>query len=66
MDTIEFDFFKNPSKADQGGNGESYHVRINNSQTIGLKEIVRRIHTKCSMTPSDVYGVLTALKDEIS
>ena len=66
MDNIEFDLFKNPSKADENETGESYHVRISNSQTINLKGLVDRIHNSCSMTPSDVHGVLVALKDEIS
>lgn len=66
MDNIEFDLFKNPSKADENETGESYHVRISNSQTINLKGLVDRIHNSCSMTPPDVHGVLVALKDEIS
>lgn len=66
MDNIEFDFFKNPSKSGTMEDNNSYHIRINRQQTIDLKELVKRIQTKCSMTPSDVHGVLTALKDEIS
>ena len=66
MDNIEFDLFKNPSKADGNKAEESYHVRICNSQTVSLKGLVERIHNSCSMTPSDIHGVLIALKDEIS
>lgn len=66
MGNIEFDFFANPRKKEGTETNESYHVRISNSQTIDLKEIVRRIHISCSMTPSDVHGVLEALKNEIS
>lgn len=66
MDNIEFDLFKNPSKADGEMTEESYHVRICNSQTVSLKGLVERIHNSCSMTPSDIHGVLVALKDEIS
>lgn len=66
MENIEFDLFRNPSKADGNETDKSFHVRINNSQTVDLKELINRIHQSCSMTPSDVYGVLTALKDEIS
>lgn len=66
MDNIEFDFFKNPSKADGDQSGKSFHVRISNAQTITLRGLVERIHNSCSMTPSDVHGVLVALKDEIS
>ena len=66
MGNIEFDFFANPSKANNMDITESYHIRINNSQIIDLKELVRRIHLSCSMTPSDVHGVLIALKDEIT
>lgn len=66
MDNIEFDLFKNPSKADGEMTEESFHVRICNSQTVSLKGLVERIHNSCSMTPSDIHGVLVALKDEIS
>lgn len=66
MESIKFDFYRNPSKANKGNEEESYHVRINNAQIVDLKELVKRIHKSCSMTPSDVHGVLIALKDEIS
>lgn len=65
MENIEFDFYKNPSKSDSTDE-KNFHVRINSQQVIDLKELTRRIHKSCSMTPSDVHGVLMALKEEIS
>lgn len=66
MENIKLDFSANPRKKEGTKTKESYHVRISNSQTITLKELVRRIHISCSMPPSDVQGVLEALKNEIS
>ena len=64
MEKIEFDFYRNP-KSSKDFQSSDYHIRINNRSIIDTDQMIQSIHEACSMTPSDVKGVLTALQDEI-
>ena len=67
--TIEYDFQENPSKAiDQ--NGSKCHVRIQNNQTITLKEIGERLQQSSTLTNVDLKavmeGIVMVISDELS
>lgn len=60
----KYDFYKNPS-AGEDGNETRYHARIVGGKTLSTEELAGIIHTRCSLTTSDVYGALTALAEVI-
>lgn len=64
MEDIKFDFYRNPSKS-KDYQSSNYHIRINDRKVIDLKNLSETIQKNCSMTKSDVNGVLTALQEEI-
>lgn len=65
MEDIKFDFYKNPSKSKDYQDSE-YHIRINGRKVIDIKSLSEKIQKTCSLTKSDVNGVLIALQDEIT
>lgn len=65
MDTIEYDFYENPSKSSEYQKS-GYHIRICRQQTVGTETVVRNISKRCTLTPADIRAVLTALQDEIA
>ena len=66
---IQFDFYKNPSKAVEN-KGAEYHVRINNNVTINMKTLIERLQRETTVTDVDIVAVLTGVKtiitDELS
>lgn len=65
MDTIEYDFYENPSKSSEFQKSK-YHIRICNRQTVNTNEIIRTISSKCTLTPADIHAVIIAFQDEIA
>lgn len=65
MDTIEYDFYENPSKSSEFQKSK-YHVRICNRQTVDTDNIVKAISKQCTLTPADIHAVIVAFQDEIA
>ncbi len=65
MDTIEYDFYENPSKSAEYQKS-GYHIRICRQQTVGTETVVRNISKRCTLTAADIRAVLTAFQDEIA
>lgn len=65
MDTIEYDFYENPSKSSEFQKSK-YHVRICNRQTVDTDNIVEAISKQCTLTPADIHAVIVAFQDEIA
>lgn len=62
--TIEYDFQENPSKAIDN-NGSKCHVRIQNNQTITIKEIGERLQRSSTLTNIDLMAVMTGIEDVV-
>lgn len=65
MDTIEYDFYENPSKSSEFQKSK-FHIRICNRQTVNTNEIIKAISSKCTLTPADIHAVIIAFQDEIA
>ena len=62
--TINYDFYANPSKAVEH-KGSEYHVRILGSKTVDMKDLAERISKFTTGSEADVMLVMTALRQVI-
>ncbi|MGL4520324.1 MAG: HU family DNA-binding protein [Phocaeicola sp.] len=65
MDKIEYDFYENPNKGSEKQKTK-YHIRLCNRQTVDTSALIESISKQCTLTPADILGVITALKEEVS
>lgn len=62
--TAKYDFYKNPS-SEEDNKEIRYHARIVGGETLSTEQLAKIIHTRCSLTTSDVHAALTALAEVI-
>lgn len=60
---IKFDLYNNPDSEDVTSSG--LHAKVIKRGVINTRNISQSINKKCTLTESDVWGVLTALRNEL-
>lgn len=59
---VKFDLYNNPEK--EGVISPKLHAKVITRGVVDTRNLGESINKKCSLTPSDVWGVLTALRTE--
>lgn len=59
---VKFDLYNNPEK--EGVISPKLHAKVITGGVVDTRNLGESINKKCSLTPSDVWGVLTALRTE--
>ncbi|WP_099465075.1 HU family DNA-binding protein [Parabacteroides provencensis] len=62
--TAYYDFYKNP-KPKNSKTGTHYHARIVTNGTVSTNNLIRNIHSRCTLTSGDIRAVLTSLSEVI-
>ena len=62
--TINYDFYENPSQA-VANNGAKYHIRINNRQVVDLDGLGRQLEQRTTAKMPDIMLVVTGLREII-
>lgn len=60
---IKFDLYNNPEN--EGVTSSGIHAKVITRGVINTRNISQSINRKCTLTESDVWAVLTALRDEL-
>ncbi|MCR8893543.1 hypothetical protein [Bacteroides sp. ET336] len=59
---VKFDLYSNPEK--EGVTSRKLHAKVISKGVVNTRNLGERVNQKCSLTASDVWGVLTALQTE--
>ncbi|NDW12226.1 DNA-binding protein [Bacteroides sp. 214] len=63
---VQFEFYENPSKADEGKKKKGIHARVVSRETITTEQLVREIHGRSSLGIGEVESVLSYLSQKMS
>ncbi len=62
--TVKYDFYENPVPG-KGKKKIRYHARVVSSSTTTTDEMAKDIHSRCTLTESDIKAVLHALGESL-
>ena len=62
--TAYYDFYKNP-KPENSKKDTCYHARIVTNGTVSTNNLIRNIHSRCTLTSGDIRAVLISLSEVI-
>lgn len=62
---VQFELYKTPMPEEKK-NKVRYHARPVSYETVDTEDLIYRIHSRCSLSPSDVIATLEELKYEVA